>query len=279
MDLSQQVAKAEAFRALHAGPGLFILPNAWDAISARIFARSPSCRAIGTTSAGMAAVLGYLDGEVVPREAMLGMAERIVHSVELPVSVDVEAGYGTSPEAAAETAREAIAIGAVGINFEDAWHGGEAPLLPLERQVERIGALREAGEREGVPLVINARSDVYLRQVGEPEGRFEEVVRRLNAYRAAGADCLFLIGITDGETIGRLVQAIDGPLNVFAFPGLPPVEELERLGVRRLSIGQQAQRAGLALLSQIADQLLEKRDFGFVSEAMTRAELDGLLGG
>lgn len=137
--------------------------------------------------------------------------------------------------------------------------------------------MREVGEREGVPLVVNARTDVYLRQVGEPEGRFEEAVRRLNAYRAAGADCLFATGFASGETIGRLVAALDGPFNVFAYPGVPSIEELERLGVRRLSIGPQAQRAGLAQLTRIAEQLLEQRNFAFVSEAMTRAEVEELM--
>ena len=229
------------------------------------------------TSAGIAAVLGYPDGEVAPREEMLEMAARIVHAVEVPVSVDVEAGYGTSDEAAAETATAAIAAGAVGLNFEDAWHGGPEPLLPLERQVGRIRAIREAAEREGVPLVINARIDVFLREVGEPESRFEETVRRANAYRAAGADCLFVLSVLDGETIGRLVKAFAGPLNVFAFPQTPPVTELERLGVRRLSIGAQAQRAGLALTARIAEELLERRCFDFVGEAMTASEVRGLF--
>jgi 2-methylisocitrate lyase-like PEP mutase family enzyme len=277
VDRSEQRTKAEFFRALHAGPGLFVLPNAWDVASARIFTRSPSCRALGTTSSGIAAVLGYPDGEVVPREQMLEMIGRITRAVKVPVSADVEAGYGASAEAAAETAAEVIAAGAVGLNLEDAWHRGEEPLFSLEQQVERIKAIREVGKREGVPLVINARTDVYLRQVGEPEGRFEETVRRANAYRAAGADCLFVIGVTDGETIGRLVEELEGPLNVFATSGLPPVAELERLGVRRLSIGPQAQRAVFGLTVRIAEELLEQRELGFLSQTMTRAEASELL--
>jgi 2-methylisocitrate lyase-like PEP mutase family enzyme len=277
VDRSEQRAKAEFFRALHAGPGLFVLPNAWDSVSARIFARSPSCRALGTTSAGIAAVLGYPDGEVSPREEMLEMVGRIARAVEVPVSADVEAGYGTDTEAAAETAGEVIAAGAVGLNLEDAWHGGASPLLSLEQQVERIEAMREVGEREGIPLVINARTDVYLRQVGEPEGRFEETVRRANAYTAAGADCIFVPGVADGETIDRLVKALDGPLNVFADLELPPIAELERLGVRRLSIGPQAQRASFALTARIAEELLEQHELGFLSQTMTRAEVNDLL--
>jgi 2-methylisocitrate lyase-like PEP mutase family enzyme len=274
---SEQRAKAELFQSLHAGPGLFVLPNAWDAASARIFARSPSCRALGTTSAGIAAVLGYLDGEVAPREEMLEMVGRITHAVEVPVSADIEAGYGTSAEAAVETAAEVISAGAVGLNLEDAWHRGEEPLLSLEQQVERIRAIREVGEREAIPLVINARTDVYLRHVGEPEGRFEETVRRANAYRAAGADCIFVVGVTDGVTIGRLAEALEGPLNVFADSELPPIAELERLGVRRLSIGPQAQRAVFALTARIAEELLEQHELGFLSRAMTRAEVNELL--
>jgi 2-methylisocitrate lyase-like PEP mutase family enzyme len=254
-----------------------VLPNAWDVVSARIFARSPSCKALGTTSAGIAAVLGYPDGEVIPREEMLEMVGRIARAIEVPVSADVEAGYGAGTEAAAETAVEVIAAGAVGLNLEDAWHGGASPLLPLEQQVERIAAIREVGEREGVPLVINARTDVYLRQVDKPEGRFEETVRRANAYTTAGADCVFVPGVTDRETIVWLVTALNGPLNVVADLGLPPFAELERLGVRRLSIGPQAQRAGFALTARIAEELLEKRDLGFISETMSRAEVRRLL--
>ena len=277
MDRSEQRARAEGFLALHAGSSLFVLPNAWDVVSARIFARSPSCRALGTTSAGIAAVLGYPNGEVSPREEMLEMVGRIARAVEVPVSADVEAGYGASTEAAAETAAEVIAAGAVGLNLEDAWHGGASPLLSLEQQVERIEAIREVGEREGLPLVINARTDVYLRQVGEPEGRFEETVRRANAYTAAGADCIFVPDATDGETIGRLAKALDGPLNVFADLESPPIAELERLGVRRLSIGPQAQRASFALTARIAEELLEKRNLGFISQTMSRAEVRRLL--
>jgi 2-methylisocitrate lyase-like PEP mutase family enzyme len=187
MDRSEQRARAERFRALHAGPGLFVLPNAWDAVSARIFARSPACQALGTTSAGIAAVLGYPDGEVAPRDEMLEMVGRIARAVELPVSADIEAGYGASVEAAVETAAAVIAAGAVGINLEDGRHGeaDSSPLLEPELQVERVRAVRELGEREGVPLVVNARTDVYLRQVGEPGERFGETVRRANAYHAA----------------------------------------------------------------------------------------------
>ena len=278
MNRSEQRAKAEYFLALHAGPSLLVLPNAWDVVSARIFARSPSLRALGTTSAGIAAVLGYPDGEVSPRAEMLEMVGRIARAVEVPLSADVEAGYGASSEAAAETASEVIAAGAVGLNLEDAWHGGESPLLPLEQQVERIEAIREVAEREGIPLVINARTDVYLREVGEPDGRLEETVRRGNAYSAAGADCVFVPDVTEEETIRRLVKELDSPLNVFAELESPPIAELERLGVRRLSIGPQAQRASFALTARIAEELLERRDFRFISQTMPRAEVRHLLG-
>jgi 2-methylisocitrate lyase-like PEP mutase family enzyme len=281
MDRSEQRAKAESLRALHAGPGLFILPNAWDAASARIFARSPSCRALGTTSAGIAAVLGYPDGEVIPRSEMMEMVARIARVVDVPVSADVEAGYGASVQAAAETAAAVIAAGAVGLNIEDGGYRGGAwaePLLPVDVQVERIRAIKETGESEGVPLVINARTNVFMREEGDLEERLDKTIHRLNAYLAAGADCTFVPGVGRSETIARLVQALDGPLNIFAYPGVPPVDELERLGVRRLSVGPQAQRVAFRHFVQIGEDLLERREFGFVDQAMHRDEVARLLG-
>lgn len=276
MERSEQRARAERLHALHRGPRMLVLPNAWDVASALVFARSPSCRAIGTTSWGIAALLGRPDGELVSRKEMLDMVGRIAASVDVPVTADVEAGYGTSVEAAAETAAAVIEAGAVGINFEDADHARPGTLLPVEQQVERLRAIREVAERSGVPLLLNARTDVELGE-GDPEELFEEAVRRLNAYRAAGADCLYPITATGRETIQRLVAAIDGPVNVFARPGVPPPAELEGLGVRRLSIGSWGQRVAMGATARIAEQLLEQGRLDFMAEALPRDETASLF--
>jgi 2-methylisocitrate lyase-like PEP mutase family enzyme len=170
MVVTEQRVKAETLRRLHGGPGILIIVNAWDAISARIFEQA-GCRALGTTSAGIANVLGYPDGERISRAEMLEFVRRIAGRVALPVTADMEAGYGPTPEDAAETVRGVIAAGAVGLNLEDGSVQPGEPLLDVALQVERLKAAREAANAAGVPVVINARTDVYLRAVGEPAGR------------------------------------------------------------------------------------------------------------
>ena len=232
-----------------------MLPNAWDAGSARIFEHA-GFQALGTTSAGVALSLGYPDGERVSRAEMLEAVRRIASAVAIPVTADLEAGYGPTVNDAVETARGAIAAGAVGMNFEDST--SDDRLVDLAAQVERIRAIRKLAEAEKIAFVLNARTDVFLLGVGEPAGRFDEAVRRANAYREAGADCLFVPGVTDAETIGRLVRAIKGPMNVLAGRGTPPTAELERLGVARVSIGGGPMRAALTLTLRIAQELAER---------------------
>ena len=163
----QLAAKAEAFRSMHKAPPILVLPNAWDAVSARLFVKA-GARAIATTSAGVAATLGYPDGQKIPRALMLEAIARIARAVDVPVTADIEAGYATTPTELAETIRGVIDAGAIGCNLEDST--GRAPkiLFDVEEQLARIRAVRDAGERAGVPVVINARTDVYLASVGEP---------------------------------------------------------------------------------------------------------------
>ena len=188
---------------------------------------------------------------------MLAVVRRIATSVRIPVSADVEGGYGATPEAAAETARGVIAAGAIGLNLEDGTN--EGLLLDLSLQVARIRAVREAGGAARVPLVINARTDAFEVKQWSPAERFAAAVRRANAYRAAGADCLFVPHVSDADTIGRLAREITGPLNVIAGPPAPPLGELERLGVRRASLGPRVVQATLGLIRRIA---VELRDHG-----------------
>lgn len=186
MDKSTQQARARTLRKLHDGPSPLILPNAWDVAGARIFEQA-GFPAIGTTSAGIAASLGYPDGERIPRDEMLTMVARIAHAVAVPVTADVEAGYGDTPAEVAMTARAVLAAGAVGVNLEDATNDPDHPLADIAAQVPRIRAMREVATASGVPLVINARTDVYWLEVGPADERFGVAVERLRAYRAAGA--------------------------------------------------------------------------------------------
>jgi 2-methylisocitrate lyase-like PEP mutase family enzyme len=277
MDKSTQREKAERLRELHHGPAILVLPNAWDVASAVLFAQA-GFGAIATTSAGIAATLGYPDGERISRDEMLAVVGRIAAAVDLPVTADMEAGYGGTVAAAVATAEGVIAAGAVGLNLEDATDAGPEPLADVAAQAEKIQAIRAVAAERGVPLVVNARTDVYLLEVGEPDARFAEAVRRLSAYRQAGADCLFVPDVRDAETIGRLVHAVDGPLNVLAGAGTPPIGELARLGVARVSVGSGPMRATLALVRRIAAELRDQGTYtAFTENALAYAEVNRLL--
>lgn len=229
-------AKAERFRALHAGPKLLVLPNAWDAASA-VLIQAAGFPAIATSSAGCANALGFADGNQVPRGEMLAAVRRIAAAVDIPVSADMEAGYGSGPESASRLAQELIDAGAIGLNLEDGTGDAAKPFKDLSQSVEEIRALRETGDRAGVRLVINARTDTYWEGRGTAEENFAEAMRRCTAYREAGADCSFLPGLKDLALIERFVREVGGPLNVLPWPGMPPFSELERAGLRRLSFG------------------------------------------
>ncbi len=242
---------------------MLVLANAWDAASARIFERA-GFAAIGTTSAGIAFSLGYSDGERVPRREMMSAVERIARAVQIPVTADVEAGYGD----AEQTAREVWAAGAVGMNLEDSTSDGLFDLAPAIRAV-----------RAAVPaMVINARTDIFWRRMGDEASRFERAVERLNAYHEAGADCLFAPGVQDGATIARLAETVRGPLNVLAVAGTPPVAELKRMGVARVSTGSGPMRATLGLLDRMARQLHKDGAYlAMLNGAMPYAEANGLF--
>jgi len=273
-----QADKAALFRRQHQGPGILVLPNVWDVASARIV-EQVGFPAIATSSAGVAFALGYPDGERISRDEMTSVVARIVAHVGVPVTADMEAGYGRGPEDAAATVRAVIAAGAVGMNFEDSpgEGGGGEPLVPEALQVERVRAAREAANATGVPFVLNARTDVFLEQVGELAGRLAHAVRRLNAYRSAGADCLFAPGVSDPAAIAMLVKEVHGPLNVLAVAASPPIRELERLGVARVSLGSGPMRAGLTVLRRLAEELRTAGTYGVLAGAIPHAELNRLL--
>ena len=275
--MNSQTEKAMQFRQLHRGPQALVLPNGWDVASARIVEEA-GFPAIATTSAGIAYSLGYPDGQHISREEMVARVARIARAVKVPVTADIEAGYGSSPEDAAKTTRELVQAGAVGINLEDTSGDPEHPLLDLQLAVAKIKAVRVAAAELRVPMVVNARTDVYLLP-GDPDTQYSEALRRLTAYRDAGADCVFAPGLKDAETIGRLVNAVQCPLNILAVAGTPSVPELEKLGVARVSLGSSPMRATLGLLRRMAEELKTAGTYNALEGAVPYAEVNQLLGG
>jgi 2-methylisocitrate lyase-like PEP mutase family enzyme len=260
-----QAQLARQFLELHHGPKMLLLPNAWDVASARIF-EDAGFAAIATTSAGVANSLGYADGQNISRQEMLAVVHRIADAVAVPVTADVEAGYGTSPDEIAETAREVIAAGAVGMNLEDGDEARPDFLTDLKRLNEIIPAVLEVSQGVGVPLVLNARTDIFLYSMGPVETRLTRAIERLKAYRAAGAQCLFAPGVKDKDTIAELVRGVGGPLNILATVGTPPAAELQQLGVARVSLGSGPMRSSLGFLRRMILQLREKGDFSIMTD-------------
>jgi len=273
---AEQIKKAEAFRGMHSGPEPLVLVNVWDAGSARVM-EELGFPAVATTSAGIAFSHGFPDGQRIHPDEMMAAVAQIANSVHLPVSADVEAGYGDSPERAAETARQVILTGAVGMNFEDATGNAGLPLFDMTLQVERIRGIREAANQMGIPLGLNARTDMYLLQVGEPGTRYDETVRRLTAYRDAGADCVFAPGIRDRETIGRLVKDVGCPLNILAVPGSPSIPEMKAFGVKRVSLGSGPMRAAMGLLRKLAAEIKSRGTYALMDDAPSHAEMNQLM--
>jgi 2-methylisocitrate lyase-like PEP mutase family enzyme len=276
MNLQAQREKAETLRSLHRGQRSLVLPNVWDVVTARIV-EEMGFPVVATTSAGIASSLGYADGQHIGMQKMLSVVARIASAVRLPVSADIEAGYGLTPEAMAQTARHLITTGAVGLNLEDTIGHGEESQVSLPLQVAKIRALRQAANSEGVPLVLNARTDIYLLGIGDPATRFERTVERLHAYREAGADCLFVPGVRDADTIRRLVAEAGAPLNILAGPGSPSVSELERLGVARISLGSSLARAALTNTKNALKELLDTGTYSLLEGSLSCAEVNQLV--
>ncbi len=275
-DIQSQKSKALAFRTMHQGPKILVLPNAWDVASARIF-EAAGFGAIATTSAGIAFSLGYPDGQKIARDEMLARVARIARAVKVPVTADVEAGYGGRPEDAARTAREVIEAGSVGMNLEDSTGDPVNPLVELSLQLEKIHAVREAALKTGVLLVVNARTDVFLLKVGPEEKRYDEAVRRLVAFRDAGAECVFAPGLSDAKTIERLARDVQCPLNILAGPEFPSIPELENLGVARVSLGSGPMRATLGLVRRIAEELKSAGTYEALVGGVPYAEMNELM--
>ncbi len=277
MNSSIQKEKAAQFRRFHQGAPLLVLPNVWDAASARIIEQA-GFRAIATTSSGVAAALGYSDGQHMRREMMIEAIARITRVVECPVTADIEAGYGNSIEEVLQTVKAVITTGAVGINIEDSLKQQEKTLVDIAYQVELIQALRELATLMDVPFVINARVDVFLLAIGEPESRFEHTVQRANAYLQAGADCIYPIGILDRTLIANLVKAINGPINILGGPPGPPLPELAQLGVARVSLAGGLMRSVLGHIKAIAQELFDSGSYTKMNaEALSGSEFRALF--
>lgn len=280
-DRQEQRRQAELFRRWHDGPDLLLLPNAWDVISARIF-ETAGFKAIGTTSAGIAATLGYPDGQRISLQEMIAVTRRIVSGTKLPVSADLEAGYADTVEGVVAAVREALETGIVGINLEDSTGKADRPLLPVAQQVERIAAIRAMADGEGIPLVINARTDAYMLAVGDMEGRRRGAIERGRAYLEAGADCVFVPDLEDLDlrAIERLVREIPGPVNLIAGRNTPPFAQLASLGVSRVSFGPRPMRIALALIRNFAREVIEQGTCECLKgDALTYGEMNAMLAG
>ena len=273
--------KAARFAAMHVEPGIIVLPNAWDPGSAMLM-QDAGFPAIATTSSGIAFSQGLPDGEAIGRERMLEICARIAQAVKVPVTFDLEAGYGPAPEDVATTVRGAIAAGAVGCNIEDGQHDASAPLAEFARSAERIRAGVEAAKSSGQPFVLNARTDAFLFRPKHADN-FAETVKRGIAYREAGARCVFIPGVEDPALIERLQREIGGPINLMAARGgrksALTVAEYAKLGVKRISIGGSLAEAVLALTHRAAREVREQGTFGFAANAMTHFEATRIMTG
>lgn len=265
MSTPDRAERAERLRRLHHGPAILVLPNAWDAASARLIERA-GFPALATTSSGVAAALGRPDGERLSRTEMVEAIGRIVSAVTCPVSADIEAGFGAALEDKLTTVRAVIEAGAVGVNLEDSRPDGSGALVAMEDQVGLLRAVRSLGDEMGVPVVVNARIDTYVKGWGEGPGRLDETVRRARAYLGAGADCVFPIALRDAPTIAALVEGAGGPVNILAGPGCPSIGELEALGVARVTFGGGLTRVALGALVRALDEVRTEGTYGLLDE-------------
>jgi 2-methylisocitrate lyase-like PEP mutase family enzyme len=276
-DKAALIEKARRFHALHVPGTPVVLANAWD-VAAALVVEEAGAAAVATTSAGVAWSLGAPDGDRLTREQAVDLVARVAAAVALPVTADIENGFADKPEGVAETVREVLAAGAVGVNLEDmAYPESGAVQLPPADQAERIAAARGAADDAGIPLYINARIDTYLRQVGDPEDRLAATVQRATAYLNAGASGVFVPGTADPDTLAALVEAIDAPLNVLAGPGSPAIAELARLGVARVSLGSSIAQAAYGLIRRAAQEAFTLGTYTAIADHMDYAELNSLL--
>ena len=276
MDRTRQRALAEQLLALHHAQQPLILVNVWDVASALVVQRA-RLPAIATSSSAVSSALGYPDGERIPAEEMLAAVARIAARVSVPVTADLEAGYAEDLEGVAATARHLVETGAVGLNLEDGIDPETGSLRTPDQAAQRVRAVRKVARELGVPLVINARTDAFLGASGAPHELLSDAIARLSAYRDAGADCLFPIGLRDPDAIRQLTRELHHPVNILAGPGALSVGELGQLGVARISLGGGPQRAALATLGAIAEEVRDHGTYGAMQATLTHSELDDMV--
>ncbi|MFB4304108.1 isocitrate lyase/phosphoenolpyruvate mutase family protein [Actinomadura sp. NTSP31] len=268
--------KARLFRSYH--DGVLLLPNAWDACSAVVIERA-GASAIATSSAAVSWALGRPDGQRLGRDAMAAAVGRIADAVDVPVTADIEGGYGPDPEDVAATVEAVVAAGAAGINLEDSPGPAGDPLVAPSAQAERIAAACAAAARAGAPdLVVNARTDVFFHQVGDPAGRLDEVIARAEVYAAAGAACLFVPGLLDLGLLEKLTAAVPVPVNAgLFFAGGPTVARLAKAGVRRISVGTALAGVAYTAVQRAAEAFLADGALDATAGSLSPLDLDAAM--
>lgn len=267
-----QKGKAELFLKYHYDKEILVLLNSWDIGSSKLI-EACGYKAIATTSMGVAASLGYPDCEVITLSEVIDVTTGIVNAVNVPVSVDIEAGFGNNINEIIESVKKIIATGIVGVNIEDSIN--LSPVLIDETEFcERISAIRELSNSFGFHLVINARTDSFYVSSGSHQEKLSESIKRGNKYREAGADCIFVQPVSDRETISTLVKEINAPINILANPTIGAgvtlsINELQDLGVARVSLGSSLMKATLALIKKVADELSEKGTYNILLDMLT----------
>lgn len=260
MDTKTQQQYAETFRGLHKKGDPLVLFNVWDAATAKAIAKT--FPAVATSSAAVASALGLADGEHVPFDMVTGLVSRITAAVSVPVSIDLEAGYGDTPEAAAESATKIVKAGAIGINIEDGLSEGMRQLVSLEQHAAKIKAVRDAAQKLGIHLFINARTDPFLRKFGSPDECLNEALRRARAYADAGADGIFVPGLTELALIEQFALLTPLPVNIMVTQGVPKISDLARVGVQRVSLGPWPMMAAMRVIEQAAAAVAASKQYG-----------------
>jgi 2-methylisocitrate lyase-like PEP mutase family enzyme len=267
-----QKEKAERFLGYHHQKEILVLLNTWDTGSSKLV-EACGYKAVATTSMGIAASLGYPDCQVMQLSEMISAITGIVNAVQVPVTVDIEAGYGENTDKIIESVKKIIATGIVGINIEDSIDLNPV-LIDENKFCERISAIRALSDSLGFHLVINARTDSFFTSSGPARDKLSESIKRGNKYREAGADCIFVQPVWEKETIATLVKEINAPVNILSNPanmaGLPPsVRELQDLGVARLSLGSGLMKATLSLIKKVADELSENGTYNILTDTLS----------
>jgi 2-methylisocitrate lyase-like PEP mutase family enzyme len=260
MDATTQQQYAETFHGLHRTGDPLVLFNAWDVATAKAIAKTSP--AVATSSAAVASALGYADGENVPLDMVAGLVSRMTAAVSVPVSIDLEAGYGDTPDAAAESVTEILRAGAIGINIEDGLFGGRRQLVGPEQHAAKIKAVRDAAQKLRIHLFINARTDPFLLELGSPDECLNEAAKRARVYADAGADGIFVSGLTDLALIEKFVQLTSLPVNIMVTEGVPAIPDLARVGVRRVSLGPWPMMAAMRIIEEAAAAVAASKQYG-----------------